>query len=83
MSLEDVQALASSYYDCNWDDLEEVTKAKEELKDYLSGFYEEISVKKIRVMVQELTKLAELQGYCFGMAIAASKEKELRTNGNE
>ena len=64
MSLKDVQALVNSYYDCKWDDLEEVTAAKEELKDYLSGCYAEIDLKKIRLMVQELTKLAELQGYC-------------------
>lgn len=83
MSLKDVQALADSFENCSWKDFSEVVAAKEELNDYLSGCYAEISLKKIRLMVQELIKLAELQGYCYGMAIAADKEKERRANGNE
>ncbi len=82
MSLKDVQALANSFENCCWSDFSEVEAAKEELEKYIENGVA-IRSDTLTELVNDLCRLVELQGYCYGMAIAAAKEKELRTNGNE
>lgn len=79
-SFADIAALANSFDNCEWKDLQEVKAAKAAIIAYIENG---VSVRTDVIMrlVDEFANLKEKQGYCFGMAIAAAKEKELKENG--